>query len=185
MRSSATSSAPAGPCSVRRVVVVGEVVRDEVEAVTRDEPARDGCRVRVSRARGATTNGERGAGVVGLEQPVVEEPLRPVRRLRHPRERRHVAGRSAIARDVHRGGDEACILDGLVHGRGTAREMLVVHVVDRVRERLREPGCAYRGERRAVLDDATLLAVPPDEMRNVVDIGSCARRDRRQAHRRQ
>src|SRR5581483_10869809 len=42
-----------------------------------------------------------------------------------------------------------------------------------------------RGERGAVLDDALLTAVPPDEMRNVMDVRPGAGRDRRQAHGRQ
>ena len=42
-----------GPRCVRGVVVVGEVEEEEVEGVTRHEPAPDGRRVRVDRARRA------------------------------------------------------------------------------------------------------------------------------------
>src|SRR5581483_10856083 len=47
---------------VRRVVEVGEVVREEVESVTRHEPAADSGRIRVRRTAGATANRERRAG---------------------------------------------------------------------------------------------------------------------------
>ena len=42
-----------------------------------------------------------------------------------------------------------------------------------------------RGERGAVLDEALLVAVPPDEVRDAVDVAVAAGRDRREADRRQ
>ena len=166
---------------VRGEVEVGEVVREEVEAVARDEPAPDCGGVHVDRAAGAVAHGERRARRVGLEEAVVEEALRAVRRLRHPRQRRLVPRAAAVARDVHRCGHEPGVLERLVDGDRVLREVLLVHVEDRVGERLRHARGAQRGERRAVLDDAPLLAVPPDEMRDVVHVGPGAGRDRREA----
>src|SRR5205823_8859795 len=90
-----------------------------------------------------------------------------------------------IAGDVHRRGDKAGVVESLVHGGRAGGEMLLVHVVDRVGDRLRDAGGAQRRERGPVLDDALLASMPPDEMRNVVDIRTGAGRDRRQADRRQ
>ena len=47
------------------------------------------------------------------------------------------------------------------------------------------PDGAERGERGAVLDEALLLPVPPDEVRDPVDVGVRSGRDRGEAHRRQ
>ena len=63
--------------------------------------------------------------------------------------------------------------------------MLLVQVVDRVGERLRNAGRAHCRERRAVLDDAPLAAMPPDEMRDVMHVRARPGRDRREAHRRE
>ena len=90
------------PVRVRCVVEVREVVREEVEAVARDEPAPDCGGVRVDRPAGPVAHCEPRARRVGLEEAVVEEPLRPVRRLRHPRKRRQMLRAAAVARDVHR-----------------------------------------------------------------------------------
>ncbi len=48
-----------------------------------------------------------------------------------------------------------------------------------------DAGGADRAERRSVLDEALLLAVPPDEVRDLVDVAVGAGRDRREADRRQ
>ncbi len=166
---------------MRRVVEVGEVVREEVEAVAGDEPPPDRGGVHVDRAACAVAHGERRSRLIGFEQAVEEEPLRAVRRLRHPRQHRQVLRAAPVAGDVDRSRDEPVVLQRLVHGDGVAPEMLRVHVEDRVRDRLRHPRGAQRGERGAVLDDATLLPMPPDEVRDVVDVGSRAGRDRREA----
>ena len=50
---------------------------------------------------------------------------------------------------------------------------------------LARAGAAKRGERRAVLDDAPLAAVVPDEVRDLVDVGMRAGHERREAHGRQ
>ena len=170
---------------VRREVEVGEVEREEVEAVARDEPAPDRRGVRVERAGRAVAHGERRPGQIRLEQAVEEEPLRPERGLRHPRQRRRVTRAPAVAGDVHRGRDEPRVLERLEHRHGVLAEMLLVHVVDRVRERLRHAGGAHGGERRAVLDDPPLAAVPPDEVRDPVHVGTGAGDDRGEADRRE
>ena len=90
-----------GAEGVRGVVVVREVVDEQVEAVARDEPAADRRRVGVDRAERAVEKGDRRAGLVGLVEAVVEEPLRPV----HGREagdRREVPVPAAVGRDVDR-----------------------------------------------------------------------------------
>ena len=170
---------------MRGEVEVGEVVREEVETVARDEPAADRRCVHVDRAAGAVAHGERRARRVGFEEAVVEEALRPVRGLRDPGKRRLMPRAAAVARDVHRCGDETRVLERLVDGDGVLREVMLVHVEDRVGERLRHPRGAQRRERRAVLDDAALLAVPPDEMRDVMHVGPGAGHDRREADRRE
>ncbi len=173
------------PVRVRREVEVGEVVHEKVETVARHEPAPDRSGVCVDRPADAVAHRERGACRVGLEQAVEEEPLRTERRLRHPRKRRLVARSPAVAGDVHRAGDVTGVLERLVHRHRVLREMLLVHVEDRVGDRLRHPRCAQSSERRAVLDDALLAAMPPDEMRDVVHAGPGAGRDRREADRRE
>ena len=57
----------------------------------------------------------------------------------------------------------------------------MLKIVSRIERRV--PGRADRGERGAVLDEAPLAAVPPDEVRNVVDVGVRAGGDRAQADR--
>ena len=73
---------------VRCVVEVREVVGEEVEAVSRHEPAPDGGGVRVDRAGGAVAHRERRSRLVGLEEAVEEEALRPVRGAVHAWHRR-------------------------------------------------------------------------------------------------
>ena len=65
-----------GAVLVRRVVVVREIEDEEVERVPRHEPAADRRRVRVDRPRRPVPERERGAGAVGAEEVVEEEPLR-------------------------------------------------------------------------------------------------------------
>src|SRR5215472_3555904 len=60
--------------------------------------------------------------------------------------------------------------------------MLRVEVDDRVADPAREPGRAEGAEGRAVLDEAVLVAVPPDEMRDLVHVGKRAGRDRGEAY---
>jgi hypothetical protein len=64
-------------------------------------------------------------------------------------------------------------------------EVLLVHVEDRVEDRAARPGGSDGRERGAVLDQALLAAVPPDEVRDLVDGGVRARRDRRETDRRE
>ena len=87
----------------------------------------------------------------------------------------------AVARDVDRGRRQPGVFERLVHGLDVAREVLRVQVDDRVAQRAREPGGADRAERRAVLDEPLLTAMPPDEVRDVVAVGMRAGRDRAEA----
>src|SRR5215218_4689070 len=90
---------------------------------------------------------------------------------------------AAVARDVDRGGREARRLERLVHRLGPPPEMTRVEVDDRVAEPLREAGRAHRRKGRSILDEALLLPVPPDEVRNLVDVAVRTCRDRRETDR--
>ena len=92
---------------------------------------------------------------------------------------------SAVAGDVDRGRGQTCVFERLEHGDAVGRQMLAVHVDDRVEDPPRHPGCTERRERRPVLHDPLLAAVVPDEMRDVVDVRMSAGRKRRETHRRQ
>ncbi len=164
------SCAASGPERMRGVVVVREVVDEQVEAVARDEPAADRGGVGVDRAERAVAPGDRGARSVGLVDAVEEEPLRPVDG-REARDRGQMPVPATVGRDVDRRGRQPRPLERLEDRLGAAREMALVEVDDRVAEALDEPGRAHRGERRAVLDEALLLAVPPDEVRDPVHVG--------------
>ena len=169
---------------VRGEVVVGEVVDEEVEPVAGDEPTADRGRVRVDRPERAVAHGDRGAGLVALVEGVEEEALRAVDR-RHAGDRRQVAMGAAVARDVDRAGRQAGRLERLVDRLGAAAQVLRVQVDHRVAQRPRDAGRAHRAERRAVLDDPLLTAMPPDEVRDLVHVGMRSRGDRREADRRQ
>ena len=173
-----------GAEGVRGVVVVGEVVDEQVEAVPRDEPLADRRRVGVDRPERAVEKRDPGAGLVGLVEAVVEEPLRPVHR-REAGDRGDVAVPAAIGRDVDRGGREARALERLEHRLGALQQMALVEVDDRVAHALDDPGGAKGGERGPVLDKAFLVAVPPDEVRDAVLVPVAAGRDRGEADRRQ
>ena len=90
-----------GPGGVRRVVVVGEVVDEQVEPVARDEPAADPRCVCVDRAERPVPHRDRRACAVALVQRVEEEPLRAVDS-RCTGDRRQVLRAAPIARDVDR-----------------------------------------------------------------------------------
>jgi hypothetical protein len=183
----------ASQCRVRRVrpfdvggvVVVREVEEQEVEAVARHQPAADGRRVVVDRAGGAVQPSARRPRRVGLEEVVEEELPRGSHRAAEQRHARRVRRAAPVARDVDRGGHEPRVVERLVHGHGTPAEVLGVQVHDRVADRLPRPCRAHGAERRAVLDDAALAAVIPDEVRNLMHVRAGACGDRRQAHRRQ
>ena len=174
-----------GTAHVRGEVVVGQVVGEKVEVVTRDEPAPDGRRVAVDRAGTAGEHRKRRAGALRFEQVVVEEVLRPVGRDRNRRQGRKVRRAASVARDVDRGGRQARVFEHLEQRGGPARQVLSVHVDDRVEYPARHSGGTQRGERRAVLDDPPLAPVVPDEMGNVVHIGMRACDERREADGRQ
>ena len=164
---------------VRRVVVVREVEDEEVEAVAGDQPAADRGRVLVDRARRTAPDGERRAGHVRLEQVVEEEASRPADGAVHPGQGCAVLGSAAIAGEVDRGGDEIRVVERLEDGGRLGGEMSRAQVEDRVDEGAARSGGDDRTERRAVLDDTALVAIEPDEMRDVVDVRMGARRDRR------
>ena len=65
------------PAGVRGEVVAREIEREEVEAVSSDEPAPDGSGIRVDRAGAAAADGERRSRPVRLEEAVEEEALGP------------------------------------------------------------------------------------------------------------
>ena len=156
-----------GARRVRGVVVVGQVVDEKVEPVAGDEPAADPRRVCVDRAERTVPHRDRRPGPVALVERVEEEALRPVHR-GHAGDRSEVAMRAAIAGDVDRGGSEAGALERLVHGLGVAAEMTRVQIDHGVAQRPRHAGDANRPERGSVLDDPLFLAVPPDEVRDVI-----------------
>ena len=78
---------------------------------------------------------------------------------------------------------EPGVLERLVDRDGVPAEVLLVHVEDRVADRPAGAGRADRCERRAVLHDAALTAVVPDEVRDPVHVGVGAGGDRREADR--
>ena len=151
-------------------VVVRQVVEEEVEPVTGHEPAPDGCRVGVDGASRAAEDGHRRAGHIRLEEVVEKETLRAERGPRKPGQQSDMARAAAIAGDVDRGCREAVVLERLVDGDRVRAEVLLVHVEDRVQDRSAGSRGSDGGERRAVLDDALLLAVIPDEVRDPVDV---------------
>ena len=176
---------PDGAVCVRGEVIVREVVDEEIEPVARHEPAPDTGRVRVDRATLAAARDPRRTRPVRLVEVVEEEAARPVHRPAQAGDGRDIAVPAAVTGDVDRAGEKARVLERFVHRRRLARQMELVHVHDRVDQRLREAGFPQRRERRAVLDDALLLPVPPRKPWDVVDVGACAGRDRGEADRRQ
>ena len=165
---------------MRRVVVVGEVEKQEVEPVARHEPAAGRRGVRVDRAARAVSERERRAGAVGPEEVVEVEPLGAV----HGVEQRNggtVEGAAAIRREVDRRRAAPGIREGLEERHGVPPEVLGVHPHQGVPERASQARRARGAEGRAVLDEPLLAAVPPDEVRDLVDVGMGSGRDRRQA----
>ena len=127
------------------------------------------------------------------EQVGVEELLRPVDRVaedgrREPGQRGLVGHLVAVAAAVHqvRGARRAHagVVEALEHRRGLRREVLEVHVVDRVGQRLLEAERLRGLEARAVLDVAGLAAVVPVHRRDLVPVRAGAGRDRGGADRR-
>ena len=137
-------------------------------------------------AAGAVADGERRADRIGLVEVVEEEAPRPERRRREARNRRHVAVRPAVAGDVHGGDGEArrprpprrSSPRPSRGGRGSCRRSC----------RGSSGASRPRGWRRTTSRTrrcARSLAMPPDEVRDVVDVRVRAGRDRRQADGRQ
>src|SRR5207244_377572 len=101
-----------------------------------------------------------------------EEPLRSVGRAAGEcRYCGSVAVPPPIAGEVDRGGRVARVLERLEDGHRVGAEMLLVHVEDRVEQRLARAGCADGRERGPVLDDPALAAVVPDQVRDAMDAG--------------
>ena len=103
-----------------------------------------------------------------------------------PRERRLVRHLVAMAAAVHQvgraGGAHVGVVEALEHRRRLRRQVLEVHVVDRVGERLLEAERLRGLEAGAVLDVAPLAAVVPVHRRDLVPVGAGAGRDRGGAH---
>ena len=162
---------------VGRIVVVREVEEQEVEAVARHEPAADGGGVGVDRPRRAVAEREWRARPLALEEVVEEEPLRPEHRPEE-RDRRPVAGAPAVGGEVDGRSPDSRVCKRLEDRHRLPAEVVGVHPHERVAERPAQPGSACRAEGRAVLDESSLLAVPPHEVGDLVDVRVRPRRDR-------
>ena len=173
------------PGRMRGEVVVGQVVDEEVEAVAGDQPAADHGRVRVDGPLRPVADRDRRARPVRLEQAVVEEALGPVGDAPQPGNERLVRVPPSVARHVHGRRRVAGVLQRLEEGDRLRPEVLGVHVEDRVEDRAPRPGGADGAEGGAVLDEAPLAAVVPDQVRDLVDVRVRAGGDRGEADRRQ
>ncbi len=87
----------------------------------------------------------------------------------------------AVRGEVHRRRPEPGVREGLEHRHGARAEMLRVHPYQGVAQRSAETGGACGAERRAVLHEAALAAVPPHEVGDLVDVRMRPRRDRGEA----
>ena len=178
------------PGRVGGVVVVREVEEEKVEAVAVDEPAPHGGRVGVDGAGGAVPERERRAGALALEEVVEEEPLRAEHGLEE-RDRRPMARPAPVGGEVDGSRAKARVGERLEEGDRAAAEMVAVHPDQRVPERASQTRRPGRAERRAVLDEPSLPAVPPDEVRDLVhvrvrpggDRGEADRGERRECRR--
>ena len=179
------------PVLVRVRVVVGEREEQEVEQVVLDHVLADAAGMLVADARQAELRAARRAA--RREDVGVEELLRPVHRV--PEDLARDPGQGGVARHlvpvaaaVHQvrgpGGADVGVVEPLEHGEHVLGQVLEVHVVDRVGERLLDPERLRRAEARAVLDVAPLSAVVPVHRRDLVLVRADAGGDRRRAHRR-
>ena len=82
--------------------------------------------------------------------------------------RRLVPEAAAVHQIGRPGGADVGVVEPLEHGLDVLREVLEVHVVDRVGERLADAERPRRAKARAVLDVALLTAVPPVDRRDLV-----------------
>ena len=160
------------------VVVVRQVVEEEVESVACDEPSTHRRCIGVDRPSRPRPDRQRRAGDVRLEEAEVEEAAGAVHRAHEPGDGWNVPRPSAVAGGVHGRSREACVLERLEHRRGVAGEVVRVHLDDRVTDRAPGSRSPHRAEGRAVLDQASLPAVVPDEMRDLVDVRMCPGRER-------
>ena len=156
------------PVLVRVRVVVGEREEQEVEQVVLDHVLADAAGVLVADARQAELRAARRAA--RREDVGVEELLRPVHRVaedlaRDPGQRGVARHLVAVAAAVHQvrgaGGADVGVVEPLEHRPHVLRQVLEVHVVDRVGERLLDPERLRGAEARPVLDVAPLAAVVP------------------------
>ena len=179
------------PVAVRVRVVVGQREQQEVEQVVLDQVRADAARVLVAHPRHPELRAA--AGLARGEQVGVEELARAVDGVAEDgrgeaRQRglaRHLVAVAAAVHQVGRpGGADVGVVERLEHRLDVRREVLEVHVVDRVGERALEAERLRRLEARAVLDVAPLAAVVPVHRRDLVPVGPDAGRDARRAHRR-
>ena len=162
-------------------VVVGEVEEEEVECIPCYEPAPHRGGVRVDGATGPIPPRERRTGALRLEQVVEEEALR-AGDVAEERNRCAMPGATPVGREVDGAGDEAGVGQRLEQRRRPAAQMLGVHPDQRVAQRASEACGARRAKRGAVLDEPPFPAVPPDEVRDLVDVRVAARRDGGEAY---
>ena len=174
-----------GPLGVRGIVVVGQVVDEEVEAVPGHEPAADARRVVVHGAARAGANRERRAGHVRREHVEVVEAARAVHRAPHAGKRGRVLRPSPVTDHVHGRRHLPGVVERLEHGERVGGEVLGVQVEDCVADRLGRPGRPQSAEGRSVLDQPLLALVVPDQVRDPVHVGVRARCQRREADRSQ
>ena len=157
-----------------------------------------GCRCRAARAAGSRTGRARrgtrrrsrsagrarpaaraasgsrsGATRTGRRRRAPSGPRRHAEdRAREPRERRVVRRLVPVAAAIHQvrrpGGADVGVVERARTPSTSLREVLEVHVVDRVRQRLADAERARRAEARAVLDVALLAAVVPVHRRDLV-----------------
>ena len=176
---------------VRVRVVVGQRQQQEVEQVLLDQVRADAAGVLVALAREPELAAA--AGLARGEDVGVEELARAVDgvaedRRGEPGERGVAGDLVAVAPAVHQvrraGGADVGVVERLEPRLDVLREVLEVHVVDRVGERALEAERLRRLEARAVLDVALLAPVVPVHRRDLVPVGPDPGGDARRAHRR-
>ena len=174
-----------GPFGVRVRVVVGQREQQEVEEVMLHQVRADAAGVLVADAGQAELRAT--AGVPAGEEVGVEELPRAHDRPAddgrgQPRQRRLARDLVAVAapvEEVRRAGRaHVAVVERLEHRGHVLRQVLEVHVVDRVRQLLDDTEAPRRAEARSVLDVALLIAAVPVHGRDPVTVLARAGGDR-------